>query len=105
MIQGRVIVRLNAVLFLSVGMGCQREDGAMAGVACVPGSDSARAAQVALDTAGKLMHDAYVVTEFRCERGGYSILTVPATTRRMDRSLTVQVSEQLRVIGFGPDSV
>jgi len=36
---------------------------------------------------------------------GLRIVSVPAKSRRMDRSLTIQLSAQLRVIGFGPDSV
>jgi hypothetical protein len=94
------------IVALIGSVSCQRSDTphALQSAGCASPNDSARAAQLALDTASKRASAAYFVREFRCEPGGYSILTLPVRALRTDGDLTVHVSANFRVTGFGPDS-
>jgi hypothetical protein len=75
------------------GRRCERE-----------GTDSARAACVAVEAASRRAGVAQRVHEFRWEPGGYSILTVPVKLRGTDGEVTVHVSHAFEVTSFGPDS-
>ena len=95
-----------ALVAVGIVVGCRSGDrqSATSAAACATAADSTRAARVALDTAARLTGQARVVHEFRCEVGGYSILTLPTVVRATDGDLTVRVSRTFVVTGFGPDS-
>ena len=67
-------------------------------------TDSARAVCVAIEAASKRAGRAQRLHEFRRDSGGFSILTPPEMSRGTDGDLTVRLSRDFVVLGFGPDS-
>ncbi len=104
------IVALISSLVIGLGAltGCEtdaRPPRDTVAVRCdLAATDSARAVCVALDTATKRAGGPRRLHEFRRDTGGYSILTLPERSMATDGDLTVRLSRDFRVLGFGPDS-
>jgi hypothetical protein len=98
-------MRLRTIAVVVACASCAGGGDAAQAPACEQeGTDSARAACVAVEAASRRVGRAQRVQEFRREQAGYSILTVPVEIRGTDGDLTVHVSRTFEVTGFGPDS-
>ena len=109
-----VVCRLTAVLlvWILVLSGCQpakesdaaaRSDTISTRCAREP-ADSARAVCVGVEVASREVGRSQRLYEFRREPGGFAIVTVPDSIVMTDGELTVHLSLDFRVRGFGPDS-
>ena len=98
--------RLSLILLSSATAVCGRTEGAATSDrdCLVSSSDSARAVCTALDTAERLTDVERRVAEFRFDSAGFSILTLPVQPKATDGDLTVRLSKDFKVVGFGPDS-